>query len=177
MAKYKWVEGCRLPLDPQIVGTELEKIRKKNKGNLTKEAVVAEAKNPLSPLHDGFEWDDDKAAEAFRLVQAGYMIRHVTVVFEDPTDEIEHEIRAFVSVKQEDEEKVSYTSMQIAMEDPELRSQVFKQALDEINRWKTKYRHLTLFARIFGEIDAVNDMIADSYTPKTRTIKVAKMKN
>jgi hypothetical protein len=174
MNKYKWVEGCRLPLDAQVVGTELERLRKKHGGELSTQIVVKEAESKRSPLHEAFEWNDTEAARQFRLVQAGYMIRHVTVVFEDPDEDMEHEIRAFVSVKQEDAEKPSYTSMRSAMESPELRDQVFKQALNEINRWKMKYRHLTLFARIFSEIDVINEMISESYQRKTTAIRAKK---
>lgn len=174
MNKYKWVEGCRLQLDAQIVGSELERLRKKHGGEFSTKIVVKEAESIRSPLHDAFEWDNDKAAEEFRLVQAGYMIRHVVVTFESPDEDLEHEIRAFVSVKQEDAEKASYTSMQVAMESPELRNQLFQQALDEINKWKMKYRHLTLFARIFAEVDAINEMISESYQRKATTIRAKK---
>ena len=49
-------------------------------GRLTPAAVVAAAENPDSPLHPRFEWDDSKAAHAFRLEQARRLIRGVQVV-------------------------------------------------------------------------------------------------
>lgn len=47
---------------------------------LDAENVVLAAKDPESPLHDYFEWDDSKAAHTYRLVQARRIIR--TVQFE-----------------------------------------------------------------------------------------------
>lgn len=46
-------------------------------GRLRPRDVVEDARNPLSPLHDQFEWDDGVAAERFRLVQARRLIRSV----------------------------------------------------------------------------------------------------
>lgn len=163
-----------MPLDAQIVGEELERLRKRNDGKLNKEDVVNEARSTKSPLHGAFEWNDDVAAEQFRLMQAGYMIRSVSVIFESPDDQQEREIRAFVSVKHGTDEKNAYTSLQVAMQNPLLRDQVFQQALTEINTWKRKYVYLTIFARVFAEVDALNDMIADSYKIKTTDKKMIK---
>lgn len=48
-------------------------------GRLTPDAVVADAADPNSPLHDAFEWDDSKAAQAYRIEQARVLIRSVEV--------------------------------------------------------------------------------------------------
>lgn len=49
-------------------------------GTLTAETVLDDARDPQSPLHAHFEWDDSKAAEAFRLDQARKLIRSVRLV-------------------------------------------------------------------------------------------------
>jgi flagellar basal body rod protein FlgC len=61
------------------VKAELEKLTKKGRGVLTPRAVVEAARNPESALHDRFTWDDDKAADQWRLEQARQLIRSVTV--------------------------------------------------------------------------------------------------
>lgn len=38
-----------------------------NDGRLTPAEVLEEARNPESPLHDQFTWDDTEAAEKYRL--------------------------------------------------------------------------------------------------------------
>jgi hypothetical protein len=52
-------------------------------GRLQPSDVLADARNPTSPLHSHFEWDDGLAAERYRLSQARSLIRsvkiHVTV--------------------------------------------------------------------------------------------------
>jgi hypothetical protein len=50
-------------------------------GRLTPEAVVTAAKDPKSPLHGHFQWDDATAATEHRLNQARALIRSVRVEF------------------------------------------------------------------------------------------------
>ena len=54
-----------------------EKLEKK--GQLTPDAVVAEAASPDSPLHDKFEWDDSVAAHNHRLYQARKLIGSIQI--------------------------------------------------------------------------------------------------
>jgi len=48
-------------------------------GKLLPADVVEAARDPMSPLHGQFEWDDSAAAEAYRLQQAGDLIRRVKI--------------------------------------------------------------------------------------------------
>lgn len=59
-------------------------LAEKGGGSLTPEAVVSAARDPASPLHTAFEWDDAKAAMEHRLSQARHMIRRVMVFVETP---------------------------------------------------------------------------------------------
>jgi len=56
-----------------IVDRELEKIYKRRKV-VTVENVLDEAEKPDHPLHLFFEWDDEKAARKYRIVQAYSLI-------------------------------------------------------------------------------------------------------
>lgn len=49
-------------------------------GRVTPETVVDAAADPSSPLHEHFEWNEGKAAHAYRLEQARRLIRAVRVV-------------------------------------------------------------------------------------------------
>ena len=75
-----------------ITGAERKEIEERmqaiadaNGGKLTPSAVVDDARNPSSPLHGQFEWDDSKAAEAYRVVQARTLIRSVECVIRTTT--------------------------------------------------------------------------------------------
>lgn len=49
-------------------------------GTITPEMVVDDARDPESPLHKHFEWDDEIAASAYRIDKARAIIRSVKVV-------------------------------------------------------------------------------------------------
>jgi len=50
------------------------------RGRLSPADVVETARDPASPLHHCFDWDDSTAAESWRLEQARRLIRSVRVV-------------------------------------------------------------------------------------------------
>ena len=56
---------------------ELEELRAASAGFLKPEDVVERARSPNSALHRYFEWDNNDAAEAFRLQQARQVVRAV----------------------------------------------------------------------------------------------------
>jgi hypothetical protein len=56
----------------------LEALRDQD-GILRPESVVAAAKDPASPLHNYFTWDDVEAAHKYRLDQARALIRSVKI--------------------------------------------------------------------------------------------------
>lgn len=63
----------------KIIADRLARITKRNHGVLTPDAVLEDAKDEDSPLHDQFTWDDSEAAHQWRLEQARTLIRSVRV--------------------------------------------------------------------------------------------------
>ena len=61
------------------IAARLEQIEGINGGRITPEAVVEDARDPESPLHDLFLWDDTEAAHQYRLSQARGVIRSIKV--------------------------------------------------------------------------------------------------
>lgn len=66
--------------EQEAVKEALAAIARKNGGLLTPNSVVLEARKKDSVLHDLFEWDEKKAAHAWRIDQARELIRSVKVV-------------------------------------------------------------------------------------------------
>ncbi len=64
----------------ELIRKRFEKIEQKRGGRLTPDDVVADARDPASPTHSYFTWDDTKAAEAYRIDQARSLITMVRVV-------------------------------------------------------------------------------------------------
>ena len=134
----------------QIAGEELARIEKE-KGSLTPEMVVDESREEDAPLHPVFEWNDRKAAERYRIVQAGSLIRNVTVKIEEvPRME---PVRAFVNVAPVGKRKGVFVSIKNAMTDEDGRETVVARAMAELERVKEKYKDLQELAGIFAEID------------------------
>ena len=108
--------------DAQKVGEELDKI--KSKENLTPESVVGVAKNKKSVLHKYFEWDNDEAAEKWRLQQARNIVNHIIeiVVIRGK----EEETKAFFAVVTQEKENV-YVGRAEAMKVPSYRKQLLGQ--------------------------------------------------
>lgn len=146
---YQWKSGASIRVDPDVAGAVLERLRSVNNGRLTQEMVVAEALPKTSPLHDAFEWNDTKAARKYRLDQAGHMIRSIEIV--QVVRGQEKPIRAFVSVLRDEDR--SYTSVDHALADADLRGQVINQAWRELEAWRQRHAELVEFARVFAEID------------------------
>lgn len=150
---YQWKKGAHHSpkVDAQAAGEELERIRTFHNGRLENADVVDAARDEASPIHEAFEWSDEKAAEAYRLDQAGALIRAIDVIIEKP-DAPPAPIRAFVSVKREEDR--SYTSVQHALSDAELRAQVIAAAWAELDAWRKRHAELVEFAGIFAMIEA-----------------------
>ncbi len=149
---YSWKPGAHHSpeIEAQVAGEELERIRVINNGRLENADVVEAARDKASPLHPAFEWNDKKAASAYRLDQAGGLIRAIDVVITKDTGDA-RPIRAFVSVKRDADR--SYTSVQHALSDDELRAQVVAAAWAELEAWRKRHAELVEFAAIFAMMD------------------------
>lgn len=154
---YRWKAGAHVPagLKAQSVGERLESLRVENGGTLTPRAVVDDARSENSALHPAFEWNDAKAADAYRIEQARYLVSHVAVVYGEP--EQPKVIRAFVNLKSGEDQ--AYTSTVAAMSDDVLRAQVLKKAWDELQSWRKRYDELREFSALFAQMDALSPQL------------------
>jgi hypothetical protein len=107
------------------------------------------AGNPESDLHKQFEWDDQKAAEGYRLHQARRLIA-IHVVADDGR-------RATISLIQDRHSEGGYRPIDRVMSNAELRRMALRQALRELRRFEERYRHIQELARVFvaaSEVEA-----------------------
>ena len=151
---YKFKPGSRYGGDgfePQPIGEYLERIRSKH-GHLKPEVVVQHAKPEKSPIHRVFEWDDEVAAEEYRLIQARALVRSVVVEVETDGQESPITVRAFVSVMGDDNAR-HYQAIQEVMQDDGMREELLRTAAKELSAWRNKYRVLEEMASLFTVID------------------------
>lgn len=148
---YQWKPRFNVPVDAQVAGEELERLRVRNNGQLTPPSVVRAAEPEDSPLHPAFEWDDEEAAQKFREDQARYMLRGITVSVERD-GEAAKPIRAFVNVEADDDSR-GYIDVITAMSDKALRQQVLARAKQELDDWRNRYNEYAELAGVFEAID------------------------
>lgn len=154
---FKWKEQFGNPADPQIVGERWERLRLASDGMLTPAAVVEDAARQDAPTHCLFEWDDTKAAAAYRLRQAGDMFRNLKCELILGKDGPAITTRYLVNVNTE--KKGGYISIVSAMEDREMRKQIVSRALRELNEWRARYRAYKELGEFFATIDRIGEKI------------------
>ena len=64
------------------VTKRLREMSQENGGKLTPELLFEDARNPDSPLHPQFDWDDSTAAEKYRIQQARNLLCSATIEVE-----------------------------------------------------------------------------------------------
>lgn len=111
----------------------LEKLAKQNGGLLEVDHVLSEAKDPKSILHKHFQWDNDKAAEAYRKQQARQLIQKCTVTIEKAPDVT---IRAFVSLSTDQYNSGGYRMTANVLSDDNLKAQLLHDMKLTIVKWK-----------------------------------------
>lgn len=151
--KYAFREGSHYPQKrAQIIGATIAHIA--HGRSVTPEAVVKAAEKSSSPMHDLFEWDDAKAANAHRRETARKLIQ---AVVEIPEGEDETQViprRAFVSIETEDGEHM-FVPMVRVLSDEDMRSQMLADALRDLKALQRKYSELKELASVFDAMEVV----------------------
>ena len=145
---YKWAQNYHSSADPAKVAAELEEIRRRSAGVIVTEVVLEEARNETTELHLCFEWQDDLAAEKFRMIQARTVVNSLRVVMEDASDNQEP-ARIYINVPSSDATHTNhYVLRQEAVCREETRGFVIARAVQELQNWTQKYGDLEEFAEI-----------------------------
>lgn len=142
--------------DPDVIGTHVDRLWHRH-GVLTPEMMLEDARRQRSPLHDQFNWDDEDAAERYRLAQARKVIRSLVVRYEDGS-EAPITVRAFVKIAHDHSH--NYGPIHFAMSNEQIQNEVLHQALFELDAFMQKYRTLNELAVVFEAIGGVQQQHA-----------------
>lgn len=146
MTVYKWKAGARaLNCDAQTAGEVCSELDRA--GMLSPSTLVDVSRPTDAPLHDAFEWDNDVAAEMYREVQAGHIIRSVEVVVTGTAEPT----RAFVNVSMTGTRH--YTNIVRALECKDGRESLLQQAKNDMQAFKRKYSQLRELASVIKAMD------------------------
>jgi hypothetical protein len=160
----QWKSGTNWRVAADTAHQEIEKIRKKNHGNVTAGDVVAAAKSARSPLHPEFEWNDEAAANEHRLYTARTMLRSFVVVRDDiKTDRpqrVYEVVRDVVKSEPGTRTKHVYKTVDDIMKDSDYRAELLGRALRELISIRSRYRDLQELAVVLRAIDEVVESMA-----------------
>ena len=115
--------------------------------------VLDAARDPESPIHDGFEWDDTKAAEEFRLTQARLIIRSLRI--EILTDEEEEPAEIQRIYWSTDDEESRYVNVKVLLEDDALYQQALERATRLLKGVRDRFNEIKELESIWAAIDAL----------------------
>lgn len=140
--RYKWADSSRYRVDPQLVGEELERIRKRD-GGLTVDAMLEEARPEEAPLHPLCTWDDAIASEKWRKHELRQVPTKLRVI------QSEKETRqAFVHIQPEHGGKPGYyQDVQVAIANIDEYELAFKAAYERLAQAQTALLELERIAK------------------------------
>ena len=110
--------------------------------------IVEAARAETSPLHSHFLWDDSEAAERYRVTQARELLQRVFVKVSAPNGS-QHMAQVFVSLTT-DREKGGYRTMVDVLSDEDLRNQMIRDAMAEMQLFTERYKTLRELASVFS---------------------------
>ena len=161
---YKYRNGFTHKTSADVVGGVLSEIEKGGKA-ITGEAFLDASRPEDSPTHGMFEWDDSVAAEKYRLRQATNIILSLEVVEVpsedsicdvDVVDEKPTYKPAYINISRKCPGRTgTYVRTDKAMEDPENRAVILKNAIGELQAFKRKYQGLREMSEVFRSIDSL----------------------
>ena len=143
---YEWAPGSRIKVPACVAGEVCEVLRVTV--GLTPENLVAASEPEDAPLHDAFEWDNEKAAEQYRLQQGRHIIASIVVrpIPSDPNVVT----RLYVHT-----EPHTYEHIDVVLKDSNSREILLRQAKADWKIFERKYRVLNELVPLFKEGETI----------------------
>lgn len=132
--------------DPQMVCNELKELG----DEFTPDEIVEKAKDSNTELHKCFEWDNDVAAEKFRLHQARLITSNLVFLKDSDAEE---DAPVLVRVYNKTEQTGGYKPPEIVFTQADEYEKLLKRATAELHQFKVKYSMLKELDYILSLID------------------------
>lgn len=148
----------------QEIGDALARISAANGDRLRPEDIVEAARDPASPLHPFFEWDDQIAAEKYRVERARFLLRHIEMRVDATNDPalapsepvfVRKYHSVDVSPSDAEAEDRRYVPLEVARSREDYWRQVIANAARELGYWRDKYRQYQSLAPFRGRFERV----------------------
>jgi len=140
---------------------ELERLRAEDEdGLLRPEAVVDAARSKTSPLHEHFTWNNSRAAEKYRLIEARQLIRVAVTIL----PRTKKKVRAYVSLTKDRADGGGYRQLDEVLTSRALRRALMLDAAKDLLVFKRKFHKLReefSLQRLFSVIDEALSILED----------------
>ena len=146
---YHWKGGSlrRCGITADEAAEEIKRLTAESQDGLANpHEIVKASRNKKALLHEFFEWEDDVAADEFRLSQARNLVADIVIVVDDAPDQ---RIPAFVNVRINDEDEPSvrgYVDSRVVMKDAFMRERALEDAHKGLVAWTNRYSSLSELA-------------------------------
>jgi hypothetical protein len=155
-----WVSGYRASIPAKTAYKEINKIKRKNNGEVRPESVVAAARLKKSLLHNAFEWDNTVAGKEYRLEQARRMLRSLHVVrVQGPQKPSRYLEVTRTAGPNNGPVRNAYRTLEDVMSDPRSRAELLGRALRELVSFRDRFRGLQELAIVFRAADEVLEKV------------------
>ncbi len=146
--QYSWWDGYARTVDANVVGAVVEHLEEEN-GKVTKEDFLDVSRPEDSPTHELFEWDDNKAAEAYRLDQSRHIINALRVVYTNKED-VETKVPAFIRTSPPKANPV-YENIHSALQNEGKREIILNRLRGELDAFIIRNQHIEELADLLAE--------------------------
>jgi hypothetical protein len=159
MAKYAWrLNGPTPKIEADIFGRALEDIASgKPLESVAPDEIVNAARTKRSPIHSLFNWDNDKAAELYRRVQARHYVGALQIVRVEISQGPTVSNRAYYSVPS----VRGYIGHDKVLSDRDLRKQVIASAKHELESYVIKYQGVLALGSVVPRLQEAIDEMRD----------------
>lgn len=132
--------------DAQVIAKTLTDLARAQGGKVEPKVLLQEASDPSHPLHRLFEWDDSKAANKYRLIQARQII--TCVQYEVSTNTVTVDLPMFVRVVNGEElpdakPGPGYVTLPTVVEHESFQRSILDRALNELKSFQNRYKSLS----------------------------------
>lgn len=145
---YEWWDKFMYSVDANIVGGVVEQIEEKD-GQVTKEAFLDVSRPENAPTHILFEWDNDIAAEKYRLNQSRKIINSLRIVYTD-RENADTRVSAFIRTSRPGDKPV-YENIAAALQDDNKREIVLNRLRGELDAFIIRNQHIEELADLLEE--------------------------
>ena len=143
--EIKWC-GFKFKADAEKCWNEIKSLG----DAVTPEAIVEYARDENTELHKCFEWDDTKAAEAWRKSQARTICGSLVVV-----EEKEEKEPISFRILQHDSQDQAYTPVTLILKNEDEYKRLVNRAKAELASFRERYKNILELRNVIEEINKV----------------------